>query len=289
MALTLRFWGPLAIALVAPSTGAALGEEDCEGCRDLPYLSRMPNYYLSRADVLEFDAQPFFDGKKVVSVEGKVSRLTYTLIEEKPRASALQIRRNYANAVKKAGGKLLHDGVCDGEKCGDLDGVEFASGTFKHQGKEIWFTISTNAEGAWYDLIACERGEMKQDVEVTAEAMQTALDADGHIALYINFDTNKATIKPESKPVVDEVVKLLTGQPELKLSIEGHTDDTGDPKKATKLSAERAKAVMAALVKAGVDGKRLKTAGLGAAKPIADNTTDEGRAKNRRVELVKID
>jgi outer membrane protein OmpA-like peptidoglycan-associated protein len=149
--------------------------------------------------------------------------------------------------------------------------------------------VNPQTEGGWYELTVCERGEMKQDVEVSADQMQSALDADGHIALYIQFDTNKAVIKPESKSVIDEIVKLLGNKADLKVSIEGHTDSTGDPKKAKKLSEDRAMAVVTALTKAGVDKKRLKTAGWGATKPIADNDSDEGRAKNRRVELVKVD
>ncbi len=117
--------------------------------------------------------------------------------------------------------------------------------------------------------------------------MLDALNKDGFIALYINFDTNKATIRPESKTIVDQIVKLLKENPGLKVSIEGHTDSTGTPVKNKKLSLERAQSVVNALTAAGVDKKRLSAVGWGQEKPVADNRSEEGKAKNRRVEIVK--
>jgi outer membrane protein OmpA-like peptidoglycan-associated protein len=107
------------------------------------------------------------------------------------------------------------------------------------------------------------------------------------VTLYINFDTNKATIKPESKPIVDQIVVLLKDNFGLNVSIEGHTDSTGIPAKNKTLSQERAQSVVNALVAAGIDKKRLSAVGWGQEKPMADNKTEEGKAKNRRVEIVK--
>jgi outer membrane protein OmpA-like peptidoglycan-associated protein len=126
---------------------------------------------------------------------------------------------------------------------------------------------------------------MKQDV--TASSMLDALNREGHIALYINFDTGKSTIKPESKPIINQIVEMLKANPDLKISVEGHTDNVGNPKSNQTLSDERAKAVVSAIVAQGIDAKRLNATGYGQDKPIADNKTEEGRAKNRRVELVK--
>ncbi len=108
------------------------------------------------------------------------------------------------------------------------------------------------------------------------------------MALDIHFDTNKATIKADSQTQLDEILGLLQGNPGLKLSIEGHTDNTGTLEGNRKLSDERAKAVMAALVAKGVNKIRLQAKGFGQAKPVADNATEASRAKNRRVELVKL-
>jgi outer membrane protein OmpA-like peptidoglycan-associated protein len=118
--------------------------------------------------------------------------------------------------------------------------------------------------------------------------MKAALDKDGHVALYINFDVDKATIRPDSEPIVAEIVKLLEANPDLKIRIEGHTDNTGADDHNQTLSKNRAASVYGALLTKGIAQDRLQSAGFGAAKPIADNTTEEGKAKNRRVEIVKL-
>lgn len=136
-----------------------------------------------------------------------------------------------------------------------------------------------------YTLTVVEKELMRQDV--TASDMLEAINKDGFIALDIHFDTGKATIKPESQPVVDQIVALLKENGSLKLGIEGHTDNVGDAKSNKTLSENRAKSVMSAIVGAGVSAARLAAAGFGAERPVADNRTEEGKAKNRRVELVK--
>jgi OOP family OmpA-OmpF porin len=123
--------------------------------------------------------------------------------------------------------------------------------------------------------------------EVTANQMLDALNKDGFMALYINFDTGKAEIKPESQPIVDQIAALLNDNPDLELSIEGHTDNVGTPQANKMLSEQRAKAVGAAVVAAGGGGAPPPALGWGQEKPIADNRSEDGRAKNRRVEIVK--
>ena len=113
------------------------------------------------------------------------------------------------------------------------------------------------------------------------------LEKNGFIALYINFDTGKSDLKADGRATVAEIVKMLKAAPELKLAIEGHTDNVGQPAANKALSQARARSVMAAVVSGGVDAKRLSAAGFGQERPIADNRGEEGRAKNRRVELVK--
>jgi len=122
---------------------------------------------------------------------------------------------------------------------------------------------------------------------VTASDMLAALNKSGRIALYINFDTGRATIKPESEKTIDEIASLLLDNPELQLSIEGHTDNVGSPASNKALSIERAQTVMAAVVGKGIVASRLTAVGWGQEKPIAANRSEEGRAKNRRVEIVK--
>lgn len=104
----------------------------------------------------------------------------------------------------------------------------------------------------------------------------------------IKFDVNKATIKPESMGTINYVVKMMQDHPELKFSVEGHTDSDGDDASNLKLSEARAKAVLDQMVKLGIENSRLTSKGLGESKPMAGNDTPEGKAQNRRVEFVKF-
>lgn len=126
---------------------------------------------------------------------------------------------------------------------------------------------------------------MKQ--QVTATDMLSALEKNGRITLYINFDTAKADIKPESAAIVDEIVALMRNNTQLNIAIEGHTDNVGTAASNQTLSEARAKSVMAAIVAKGIPAARLSAQGFGQTKPIADNATEEGKARNRRVELVR--
>jgi outer membrane protein OmpA-like peptidoglycan-associated protein len=122
---------------------------------------------------------------------------------------------------------------------------------------------------------------------IRANEMAAYLDKDGFVALDIHFATGKSEILPESRPIIDEIVSLLKKRQTLRIGVEGHTDNTGTPVFNKTLSDARAKAVVEAIAAAGISSNRLEPAGYGQERPIADNRTEEGRAKNRRVELVK--
>jgi OmpA-OmpF porin, OOP family len=151
-------------------------------------------------------------------------------------------------------------------------------------GNEMWVEVVSLAGDDYYLTIVLKES-MKQDV--TASDMFKALSQDGHIALYINFDTGKSVIKPESKAIIEQIVQMLKENPALAISVEGHTDNVGSQESNKKLSNERAKSVLTAIAAQGIDTRRLTSTGYGQEKPIADNNTEEGKAKNRRVELVK--
>lgn len=113
--------------------------------------------------------------------------------------------------------------------------------------------------------------------------------SDGKFITYgITFDVGKATIKPESMGEINRIVQLMTENPDLKFSVEGHTDSTGNAASNQTLSEQRSQAIVAKLVELGIAQDRLTAVGKGQNSPIADNNTDEGRAKNRRVEFVKM-
>jgi outer membrane protein OmpA-like peptidoglycan-associated protein len=126
---------------------------------------------------------------------------------------------------------------------------------------------------------------MKQDI--VANELLDKINKDGFISLYINFDTGKGTIKPDSFPQLDQVVTALKLKPELNVEAGGHTDNVGSPASNLVLSETRAKSVMKYLTDKGIAGSRLTAKGYGQTRQVADNGSEEGRAKNRRVELVK--
>lgn len=109
--------------------------------------------------------------------------------------------------------------------------------------------------------------------------------------LNVNFDVNKATLTPESMRAVNNVVRLMRAFPKMTIELRGHTDSqnrTGDKDHNTKLSQKRSEAVRDAIVKAGIDGTRIKALGLGDTVPVAPNDTEEGRARNRRTEFIVL-
>lgn len=120
-----------------------------------------------------------------------------------------------------------------------------------------------------------------------SETLRDEMETKGFVTLQINFETAKADIKPESQYIIDQVVELLNDDETLNVSIEGHTDNVGSAASNKTLSENRAKSVMNAIIAKGIDKSRLSAKGWGQEKPIADNKTEDGRAKNRRVEIVK--
>ena len=264
----------LMTALLLSLAGLVRAQEtDAENCKDHPLFSRMKNFYITECRAA-FDAVEFnIKENESKTVEGQMTKIEYHLKENVPQPSALQVRRNYGNAAKAIGATIL------------WDAENYLSGKLTKNGKETWFKVEIYNDGRNFALTVLEVGEMVQ--EVAADAMYEALSKDGFMALYINFDTGKAEIKPESQGTVAQIVALLNGHEDLKLSIEGHTDNVGTPAANKTLSEQRAKAVMAAVIKGGVAASRLSAVGWGQEKPVADNRSEDGRAKNRRVEIVK--
>jgi outer membrane protein OmpA-like peptidoglycan-associated protein len=103
---------------------------------------------------------------------------------------------------------------------------------------------------------------------------------------HLNFDTGTTQLTADSNQTVTDLISILKCYPNMTVQLEGHTDNTGDPDSNKKLSVDRAEAIKALLVAGGIDGARITTAGWGQEKPIASNDTEEGKAKNRRTELI---
>lgn len=271
------------LILVSPIALVQVQAQDSE-YKDTPWFSGMPNFEIYDAADIEFDSYNFFNGKNCTTVEGKKFKRTYTLKENAQKSSVTQIMRNYSNAVKSMGGIIIYEGIPQEADCAENNGLNMVVGKTVRDGNEMWVEVVTLGGDDYYLTIVLKE-LMKQDV--TASNMFDALNRDGHIALYINFDTGKSVIRDISKPIIEQIVQMMKSNPDLKIGVEGHTDNVGTPASNKTLSEARAKSVVSAIVSQGISADRLSPAGFGQDKPIADNTTEEGRAKNRRVELVK--
>ena len=250
------------------------------------YIFRgMPNYELNRQarnfeELAVKSQKPESEEMGKTTYEGNLVYSQYNYVgKEGAMASSLQIVRNYQEAVKKLGGETLYF---------DKESKNEFHASFMRNDKQYYMTVFVHNEGDMYEVHILELDAMQTDVEIVdADTIIHKLEKEGRIALYINFDTGKATLKSDAAEVIDEIMAALKSKTDLKIKLEGHTDNVGSAESNKKLSDDRAKAVMAAIVAKGIDKGRLSAEGFGLEKPIADNNTDEGRAKNRRVELVK--
>ncbi len=225
----------------------------------------------------KFAAYTFKTGPKSedkITVEGRYYDLRYTLNKGEEAPGKLHVVRNFSAAVKQAGGEIL------------FEKDDNAFYRLRQDDQEIWVKLRCAANGGWYYLDVIEKTAMTQEVKVNP--VLDALDATGKAVVYITFDTGSAVIKPESDPIIADIQNMLTKRPDLRISIEGHTDDTGTAEGNLKLSEDRATAVKKRLVDLGVAAERMTIAGRGQTQPIADNATTDGKAKNRRVELIKV-
>lgn len=144
-------------------------------------------------------------------------------------------------------------------------------------------------KGSFYYQTIVTVKAMTQEVTADASSLADELNKSGHVAVYgIRFDTGKATILPDSENTLGEIVKMMQQNAEVNLSVEGHTDNVGSAASNQSLSEKRAQSVVAWLTAHGIATTRLKAKGWGQTKPLESNNTEDGRAKNRRVELVKI-
>ena len=268
---------PIVSGPIVAAPCAAL-QKDAANCKDHALLTRLPDYWIQACTLKQFDGYAFSVGKgKPAQVEGQFTNIRYQPpagLTTKP--STLQVLRNVENAVKRIGGTVV--------------ATDQSKETLKltKDGKELWIEVWADHTGQ-YILTIVERAAMAQEITANADAFASGLKATGHITVEgIYFDTGKSELKPESAPAIAEVAKLLKGSPGLRLYVVGHTDNAGALEGNMKLSQSRAQSVVQALANThGIDAARIKAYGDGPYAPVASNDAEEGRAKNRRVELVK--
>lgn len=267
------------LSVVLAGFGLSLAaDQDVKGGKDHPLLSRMPNFYMAEYKENEFDSHRFIGSdKKPVSIEGHKYYIGYKLNKGATEPGELKIRRNVQDALKKIGGKVVFDDNFN----------KTSTIVLQKDGKETWVEVRSYSN--LYRLTIVEREAMKQEVVADAAAMGNDINTTGHVSVYgIYFDTGKSEIRPESDAAISEIAKLLKENGALKLHVVGHTDNVGSFESNMKLSKDRANAVVKALAgKHGIAAARLKSHGVASLAPVASNDTEDGKAKNRRVELVK--
>ena len=262
----------LALAGATHGTGPGLAGQDHR------LFTRMPDFDIDDHEVREFDAYEFKDPDGgTIRVEGRRTYLDYGLLRGADPPSELQILRNHTNAIREIGGTVLWQDDYN------------AHMKVSREGRETWAHVRVYNQATSYALQIVEKEAMTQEVVADAESMARDIGDRGKVALYgIYFDFDKAVIKPESEPTLREIARLLSADSQLRLHVVGHSDGVGSLDYNIDLSSRRAAAVVAALVSEhDVDAGRLRPAGVGSLAPVASNSTEEGRARNRRVELVE--
>lgn len=247
-------------------------QQDAKGCKDSPFLSRFPGAIIASCSASDDDSLLLLveQGKTRKSIEGKVNHLLYDLPNFNGWAPII---RNINTALRQAGWTNDYMSGSEGQSTWHKNGT--------------W--LSVDMGGGRYHLDTVTLIQLTQDVVASAADLSNGIDSTGHAVVPgILFDTAKADVKDESKPALDEVAKLLSQNPKLKLWVVGHTDSVGSVASNVDLSKRRAAAVIAVLVsKYHIAPTRLDSFGNGPYAPVASNDTEDGRKQNRRVEIVK--
>ncbi len=254
---------PFHITLKAPAaTPETIGPKE-----NVPYLAPIAGSTLDAAQKFTNDVWKFktpCNDKDEIRVTAKTVR-RYTAPRD---ASDVALRDAYETALKAAGWD-----VCK------------ASGLTSHYTKnnrDIWSHVTFSIVGS--------RPTYEIEVDDTGDALRESLEKNCKAALYgVNFDFDKATLRPDSEPALNQILSLMKDEPKLVLEIGGHTDNVGQHDYNMKLSDERAASVKQWLIGHGIAASRLSSHGYGDTQPVVPNNNDENRAKNRRVEVKRTD
>ena len=241
--------------------------ESLQPNQDVPYLAPLP------ATVRKaWKTEEFFELQGTRDTEVRIlGPAVWIRYEGSTTLSTVEIQTRYSAALQAAGWDVVRS------ESGGLVGAHFTQ-----HGRDVWAKITPLS--AAYTVEVADMG-----AAAAPDRLARQLDTDGHIALYgIYFDTDKSILRPDSEPTLVQIQKLLASRPTLKVEVQGHTDNTGTRPHNDTLSQERAASVKGWLVQHGIDGGRLTAKGYADTKPVAPNGTVEGRARNRRVELLRL-
>jgi len=276
-----------------PLSNVTLGE--------FPYITLPAGYSSSSysTETKDFARFPFWVEGEPHWVEGRMYLATFGA-ESGKSMSEYEVKKSFDALVQQMGGRKVSEekipgaaiegwgeeitaGFVDG--LGDVYNEPATTYLVRRADGNIWIHLAVSGVGSY--VVAKEEGFEATAKLLPAAELKQQLDAAGKVALQVNFATDKTEMLPDSLPQIDQVAQLLKDDPGLELSVNGHTDNSGDAAHNQQLSEGRANAVVAAIVAKGIDAARLGAKGFGQQQPVADNSTEQGKAKNRRVELVK--
>jgi len=272
---------------------------------DFPFIKSPKGIVMGEVSSSTYNKEFTFSKLKMFSktsntafdIEGRVRYISFSTEDENANWEQYYFDKSLNNYLKSIGGvEIKPIGATKGydEKYwgNEYDGEH----TVKHNDRNnirMWVIKQENRKigvQIFKKRIAIVEGkEFEQTIEkYTADKILNEINSKGFATLHINFDTGKSRIKTDSYEAINEVAKMMKANSDLKISIEGHTDNIGGEASNMKLSKNRAKSVLMALTDEQIDESRLQSEGFGQTKPIGDNSTEDGKAKNRRVELRKI-
>ena len=314
----------LALSLMLASVHVTAA--DVPGSKDHPLIRRYEGSTIVHYETKNYESVRVPTGKlehngkyhfpKNADVEGDVTRIRYAAPVGR---TSLEVFRNYETALKEAKFEILYS--CVKAACGDADtfaqtlyGVgavpltlnqksqAFLSARLQRMSGDVYVRLFTVENHSWASEAKMQEGQVVAQLDIVqtktmqsgmvtvdANGMRKSIRDTGRVALYgIFFESGKSEMKAESKPALDEIAKLMKLETSMRLLVVGHTDTDGTLPSNQSLSEQRARAVVVQLTTIHkIAAARLTPVGVGFAAPVATNRTSDGKAKNRRVELVE--
>lgn len=286
-----------------------------EDLGDFPYFKLPDDYLFTDPDhqngngkglTVDYDKEYFLHDGVYIPVEGRTFKGHISLNRNaKDKTFApLELNKSFDDLITKMGGVKINNGK--GYKTGEKDRIKeldpqaetngylnssqyydnIYTYVIKKPDYNVWIQYNLGGETGYITVLKTKEFENKMSI-LKSDQIQKDLNEKGKVILHINFDTDKATLKPDGKDAVAEITKALQADKNLKISINGYTDNSGNGAHNLQLSKDRAETVKKAIIASAVEVSRLTSDGFGSNAPIADNSSEEGKGQNRRVELVK--
>ena len=272
---------------------------------EFPYFGLPPGYHTTPklSGVIEHGVFPFWIGDRYLAVEGRIHQANFRVDAERT-FSTLEVESWVEETMARAGAKKVFEGTIPRSESSRVLTRDFTS-TYSNglcwptepvrtyvihrTDRAIWVhACSYGGIGAAWVIAEDTRVAPDEASAVGSEELRRRIDADGRVDLAIHFESDSSRMLSGSQQQIAEILEMMEADPELALSVNGYTDDSGTAQRNLELSQQRARTIVDELVRRGIAPARLRSHGFGRERPVADNATAEGRARNRRVELERI-